>query len=462
MFSVNTYIKRREKLKKKFSNGIILFPGNGEVPFNYRANTYRFRQDSNFIYFFGLDLPNLAAIIDVDNNKEIIFGNDPDQDELIWSGLQITISELAKKSGINSTFPFIKLLEFIKTAIAKGRKIHFAPVYRSEVLIQLSNIFNSKPDEINKNFSEELIHKIIELRSTKDEEEILEIEQMIEVAWKMHTTAMKMAKPGIPEREIAGFIEGICLSFSNDVSFPIICSVRGEILHNPYFLNTLKEGQLLLVDAGAESLNHYASDITRTIPVGGKFNTLQRDIYEIVLNANLKVIDIARPGLSFHEAHIAAARIIANGLKDTGIMKGNVDDAVNAGAHTLFFPHGLGHMLGLDAHDMESLGENNVGYNKEFIRSNQFGLSNLRMARKLEQNFVITDEPGIYFIPSLIDIWKAEKKCKEFINYEEIENFKNFGGIRIEDDLLITQNGCKVLGKPIPKTIREIEDTCQS
>jgi Xaa-Pro aminopeptidase len=460
MFSAETYINRRERLKKILENGIILFPGNGETPFNYTSNTYRFRQDSNFLYFFGLDLPNLAAIIDIDNNRDIIFGNVPDQDELIWNGIQPSIPDLATESGVNSVFPVFKLDDYIKTALAKDRKIHFAPVYRSEVILLLSNIFKWKSDKINNKFSKKLIHAIIELRSTKDEVEILEIEQMIEVAWKMHITAMKMAKPGITEREIAGYLEGICLSSCSAVSYPIICSVRGEILHNPNFFNTLKEGQLLLVDAGAESLDHYASDITRTIPVGGKFSTIQREIYEIVLKANLEVINIARSGLSYLDAHFVAARAITQGLIDIGIMKGNVDDAVNTGAHALFFPHGLGHMLGLDVHDMESLGENYVGYNKEYLRSNQFGLTNLRMARKLEQNFVVTDEPGIYFIPPLIDIWEAEKKCKEFINYDRLKYFKDFGGIRIEDDLLIADDGCRVLGKPIPKTISEVEDTC--
>jgi Xaa-Pro aminopeptidase len=457
MFSTSTYINRRESLKSFLKSGIIFFPGNQEAPFNYSSNAYRFRQDSNFLYFWGIDLPNLAAIIDLDSNEEIVFGDDPETDDIIWTGPLSKIKELALKSGVTKSLHFSELNKILKDSKHKNRLVHFVPPYRGETKIQMSLLLECKIEELNKLASTELIKAIVKLRSIKDKLEIEEIEKMVDVAYLMHTDAMKMAKPGISEREIAGVIEGICLSNGYAVSFSSICSIHGEILHNPYYNNILEKGKLLLVDAGVESLMHYASDITRTTPVGKKFDSRQRDIYEIVLNANLEVIRISKPGLPYSNVHMTAARVIADGLKSVGLMKGNTDEAVSEGAHALFFPHGLGHMLGLDVHDMEGLGEDNVGYDTDFVRSDQFGLAYLRMAKKLEAGFVITDEPGIYFIPTLIDQWKAEKKFAKFLNYEQLEKYKNFGGIRIEDDLLITENGCRVLGKPIPKTIYELE-----
>jgi Xaa-Pro aminopeptidase len=365
---------------------------------------------------------------------------------------------LALKSGIKKTLPFSDIYKILKDSRHKKRSIHFVRIYRGETKIQMASLLECKIEELNNLASTDLTKAIIKLRSTKDELEIKDIENMVDVAYLMHTTAMKMAEPGISEREIAGAIEGVCLSKGYAVSFTSICSVHGEILHNPYYNNILEKGKLFLVDAGSESLMHYASDITRTTPVGKKFDSRQRDIYEIVLKANLEVIRISKPGLPYKDVHMVAARVIADGLKSVGLIKGNTDEFVSKGAHALFFPHGLGHMLGLDVHDMEGLGEDFVGYDNDFSRSDQFGLAYLRLAKKLEPGFVVTDEPGIYFIPTLIDQWKAEKKFIDFINYEKLEKYKNFGGIRIEDDLLITENGCRVLGKPIPKTIFEVEN----
>jgi Xaa-Pro aminopeptidase len=458
MFPTDTYIKRRQSLKNYLKSGVIFFPGNQESPYNYTSNAYRFRQDSNFLYFWGMDLPNLAAIIDLDSNEEIVFGDDPETSDIVWTGPLPKIKELALKSGVTKTLLFSELNNLIKDYKHKKRPIHFAPPYRGEIKIQMSALLECKIEDLSNLASKELIKAIVKLRSIKDKLEIKEIENMVEVAFLMHTTAMKMARPGATEREIAGVIEGICLSNSYAVSFSSICSIHGEILHNPYYNNVLEKGKLFLADAGSESLMHYASDITRTTPVAKKFDSRQRDIYEIVLNANLEVIRISKPGLLYRDIHLAAAKIIVDGLKSIGLMKGNSDEAVSEGAHAIFFPHGLGHMLGLDVHDMEGLGEDYVGYDSNISRSEQFGLAYLRMARKLEPGFVITDEPGIYFIPSLINQWKVEKQFTEFINYDKLEEYKDFGGIRIEDDLLITENGCKVLGKPIPKTIDEIEN----
>ena len=459
MFSTDIYIKRRKDLKLKLGVGIILFVGNQDVGYNYRSNPYKFRQESNFLYFWGLDIQNLVAIVDIDNNEEIIFGDSPNIDDKIWSGIQPSLEELAALSGVSKVMNLSKVSDFIFKAKSLNIPIHFLPAYRGETHIFLAELLQIKATSLNEFASKKLIQSIIDLRSKKDILEVQEIEQMISVAQKMHTRAIHMAQSGIVERNIAAEIEGICLSSAYNVSFPTICTVHGEILHNPYLGNVLHKGKLLLTDAGAESFLHYASDITRTCPVGGKFNSKQNGIYNIVLNANKKVIEIAAPNITYKEVHLAASLEITKGLISMGIMKGDAQEAVNKGAHTLFFPHGIGHMLGLDVHDMEGLGEDFVGYNAEIRRSEEFGLSNLRMARKLETDFVVTNEPGIYFIPILIDQWEKEKKFSEFINYNKLNDYRDFGGIRIEDDLIITEKGCRNLSASIPKEVNEIENT---
>jgi len=457
MFDAKGYTERRNQLRSKLSSGIILIPGNQEASMNYPANTYHYRQDSNFLYYFGLDHPDLAGVMDIDESTDYIFGNDVDIDDIIWMGFQPSMKDRALKAGVENTAPFGQLAGFLQDAIRNGRRIHITPPYRGKTMIQMESLLDTHHSEIKKFVSEDLIRAIVDMRSVKDEYEINEIEGAVDVAYEMHTTAMKMAKPGIVEQEIVGAIEGISISKGGPVSFPIILSMDGQTLHNHYHGNTLAEGRMLVVDAGSESWLRYCSDITRTVPVGGRFNQRQKEIYEIVLKANVDTIAAIRPGISYKEIHLLAARIIASGLKDLGLMKGDVDEAVAAGAHALFFPHGLGHMMGMDVHDMEGLGENYVGYDNEIKRSDQFGLAFLRLGRKLEQGFVLTDEPGIYFIPSLIDLWKGEGKFNDFINYDKVETYKDFGGIRIEDDILVTDTGYKVLGKPIPKTVAEVE-----
>ena len=457
MFDAEIYKTRRNNLRNELPEGIILFPGNKDVAFNYPANTYSFRQDSTFSYFFGLDHPDFAGVMDLDNGLDYLFGNDVDIDDIIWMGKQPTVNEQALRVGIVNSAPLKDLEEFLKTALSKGRKIHFIPPYRGETIIQLSDLLSIPHSDIRSNASAELIKAVVKLRMIKDEDEIGEIEKMVNVAWLMHTTAMKMAKPGIVEQEIAGTIEGIALANAGPVSFPVILTINGQTLHNHYHGNVLTEGRMLVIDAGCESASHYASDITRTVPVGGKFSQRQREIYEIVLNANTVATKAVKPGIFFRDIHLLAAAEIMKGLKNIGLMKGDVDEAVSKGAHTLFFPHGLGHPLGLDVHDLEGMGENYVGYDEETVRSKEFGLSFLRFARRLQTGFVMTIEPGIYFIPELIDIWKSENKLSEFINYDKVETYKDFGGIRIEDDVLVTETGYRVLGKPIPKTVAEIE-----
>jgi Xaa-Pro aminopeptidase len=457
MFEAKVYTDRRNRLRKELNGGLILILGNPEASYNYPANTYAFRQDSNFLYFFGLDHPDLAGVIDLDNGEDYLFGNDVDIDDIIWMGPQALMSQQAVLTGIRNSAPLNALPKMIADAKAKGRRIHFVPPYRGETYMQINNLLNIPVGDVRNHVSIELIKGIIKLRSVKDELEIAEIDKAVDIAYEMHTTSMRMAKPGIIEREISGTIEGISLARGGPVSFPIILSIHGETLHNHYHGNVLRKGKMLVTDAGAETPLHYASDITRTVPVGGKFDQRQKDIYEIVLEANMKTIESTKPGIMNRELHLMAAKIIASGLKNLGLMTGNVDDAVQKGAHAMFFPHGLGHMLGLDVHDMEGMGENYIGYNDKVKRSDQFGTSFLRLGKEHQPGFVFTIEPGIYFIPALIDKWRAEKKFTEFINYTKLESFKDFGGIRIEDDILVTKTGHKVLGKPIPKTVAEVE-----
>jgi Xaa-Pro dipeptidase len=458
MFDTSIYTERRKILKEKFDSGLILFLGNEDSPANYTANTYNFRQDSTFLYFFGVDRPGYAATIDIDNNLETLFGNDSTLDEIVWTGPQPTVNDYAEIVGVKRATSTEKLSEQIIGAIKRGRKIHFLPQYRLENIMKLATLSGLKSENVNDYASEKLIKAVVAQRSVKSSEEISEMDEAVDIAAKMHLAAMKMVKPDIDEKKIAGMIEGIALSLGYGLSFRPIVSINGQTLHNPYYENKMKTGDLLVNDSGAESRLHYASDITRTIPVGGKFSDMQKEIYQIVLKAETNAINLVKPGITNKELHLEAAKDIASGLIEIGLMFGNAEEAVNAGAHTLFFPHGLGHMLGLDVHDMEGLGEEYVGYDETVNRSDDFGLKYLRLAKTLQPGYVFTIEPGIYFIPELIDMWKSQNRLSEFINYDMLETYTSFGGIRIEDDVLVTEDGYRVLGsKPIPKSVEEVE-----
>lgn len=460
MFEAQTYIERRKNLKEKLGSGLLLFLGNNESPENYVANTYSFRQDSTFLYYFGLDLPGLSAIIDVDSNTSILYGNELSVDDVVWMGSQPGLAELAEKGGIDRSEEYSNLINVLSAVLKNGRKIHFLPQYRAEQKLELSRLIGIQPNRINDYASKELIRAVVEQRSVKSNEEIKEIDAAVDIAYRMHTSAMKIIKPGITEKKIAGMIEGIALSLGAGLSFRPIVSINGEILHNPYHENEIQEDSLLVIDSGAETDMHYASDITRTIPGNGKFTDKHRSIYEIVLRSQMNAIENVKPGITNKELHLIAAKAIVEGLSGLGIMHGNVDEAVQVGAHALFFPHGLGHMMGLDVHDMEGLGEDYVGYDENIKRSDQFGLAYLRLAKELKPGYVFTIEPGIYFIPALINKWKEENKFTEFINYERVEDYRDFGGIRIEDNILVTEDSYRILGKPIPKTVDEIESIC--
>jgi Xaa-Pro aminopeptidase len=460
MFKSEVYIKRREELHKKLRSGIALFISNVEAPMNYPDNTYHFRQDSDFLYFFGLDLPGFIGLLDFDSGKDKIFGNDYEIDDIIWMGPQPVVKELASKCGITDSAPVSKLEDTIKDALSKKRKIHFLPPYRGETKMTLAKLLKENPCQMKTQASVDLIKAVISMRSIKEKVEIDEIEKAVDIAYDMHVTAMKMCKQGVKEQDIFGTIEGIALAKGGGTSFPIILSINGQTLHNHSHGNVLTKGKMMVTDAGAETNLHYASDITRTTPVGGKFNQKQKDIYEIVLKANTEAIKATKPGISNRDLHFMACKIITTEMKNLGLMKGDVDEAVAAGAHALFMPHGLGHMMGLDVHDMEALGENFIGYNDEVKRSDQFGTAFLRFALPYKPGHVFTVEPGCYFIPELIEKWKTEGKFKEFINYSKIEAYMSIGGIRIEDNVLITEKGHKLLGKPIPKTVNQVESIC--
>lgn len=460
MFKSDVYVKRRACLQGMIKSGLGLFTGSIEAPMNYPGNPYHFRQDSDFLYYFGIDLPGFIGLMDFNTGKDWIFGNDADMDDIVWMGPQPTVSDLALKCGVVNTAPLAKLESIIKEAVSKKRRIHFLPPYRGETKITLGKLLRENPCQMKTFASTELIKAVVAMRSIKEQAEVDEIEKALKVAYDMHVTAMKMCKPGVKEQEIFGTIEGIAYTEGAGPAFPVILSINGQTLHNHNHGNVLQKGRMMVNDSGAESRLHYSSDITRTTPVGGKFSQKQKEIYEIVLKANTESIEATRPGLSNLNLHLNACRIIASSLKELRLMKGDVDEAVAAGAHALFMPHGLGHMMGLDVHDMEALGEDYIGYNEKVRRSDQFGLAFLRFALPYKPGHVFTVEPGCYFIPELIDLWKSEGKFTEFINYDKLATWRDFGGVRIEDDVLITEKGHKLLGKPIPKTISEVEAIC--
>ncbi len=456
MFNREIYIQRREELINKVESGIILMPGNDEVPMNYASNPYYFRQDSTFLYYFGLDLPGLSGVIDVDENDCILFGDDPGLDDIIWMGPQESLTDQAAEVGIENVSPSRNLENVLNKAIKDDRTVHFLPPYREEQTAKYASTLHIKGELVLKKASVNLTKAVIEQRSVKIDEEIKEIEKAHAIAYEMHTTAMRMAKAGIYERDIAGAIEGIALAAGGYVAFPVILSRHGEILHNHHHSNLLRDGDMVINDSGAENFMHYASDITRTFPVSGKFTIQQREIYEIVLKAQKETINSIKPGEKNKDIHLKAATIITDGLKDLGLMRGDTSEAVKKGAHALFFPHGLGHMMGLDVHDMENLGEDLVGYDKEVKRSDQFGLAYLRLGKKLQPGYVLTIEPGIYFIPELIRTWQKEKKFEEYIDYGRLGDYIEFGGIRIEDDIVVTEDGHRIIGTilfPITTTL---------
>lgn len=460
MFPKKTYIERRQILKNLVNDGIIILFGNNESPCNYPANGYYpFRQDSTFLYYFGIQEIGLIGVIDVNSGEEWLLGNDVEVEDIVWYGSVPTISDLAESVGVGNSAPFNKIETIIKDAQAKGRKIHFLPPYRHDNQILIMDLLGIHPSKQKEAASLELIKAVVKMRSTKTQEEIEELERASIIGYEMHTQAMRLVRPGRTEKYIAGRIDGVAHSLGAHESFGTIFSQHGEIMHGSPSMNKLEDGRLVLCDCGGETINNYCSDHTRTMPVNGKYTTRQKDIYDIVDECHDLALDVAKPGVKYFDVHMAVCRHMTVRLKELGLMKGDVDEAVAQGAHAMFLPHGLGHMMGMDVHDMEGLGQIHVGFDEE-TRPNleQFGTNCLRMGRRLEEGFVITDEPGIYFIPALIDDWKASGHCKDFLNFDLLETYKDFGGIRIEDDILITKEGCRFLGeKRIPYHTADIE-----
>ncbi len=458
MFTKDIYMKRRQELKAKISRGVAFFMGNHEAPCNYTDNTFHFRQDSTFLYYFGLDEPDLAAAIDFESGDEFLFADDVSLDDVVWTGPLPKMQEKAELVGLHKTLPRKDLASFIQKSLRAGRKVHFLPPYRADNQIEIMDMLGIHPSLQKEAASEELIRAVVAMRMVKQPEEIAQIDLACNTGYAMHYAVMAHARIGMVEQELAGMMEGISVSGGYMPSFPIILTQNGEVMHGHGHRQILTDGRLLLMDAGAETFEHYASDFTRTIPCNGKFTGIQKDLYNLVLKANNHCIAMCAPGVPYKQVHLAAAQIMVDGLKDLGFMKGDTQEAVAAGAHAAFWPCGLGHNMGLDVHDMEDLGENFVGYDHTVSRNMQFGLKSLRMARALEAGNVMTVEPGFYFIPTLLETWKKECHNAAYINFDKCVPYYTFGGIRIEDDVLITPTGSRLLGaKRLPVTVEEIE-----
>ncbi len=454
--SAEIYRDRRNKIREAVGGGVILWLGHMMQPRNYTDNAFPFRQNSHFLYFTGLADPDLALLSYPDRDYDVLFSKPTTMDDIIWSGASEERMKMARQAGIETIEDIGRLGVYLTKAQSQRLTIHYLPPYQASSLFRIAELLVVEPSEVTAGASQSLKEAVARQRSIKSELEVHEIEEALRITDHMHRRAMAVAKPGIFEYEVAGEMQAVALRSNFPQAFTPIVTVRGQVLHNHSYDNVLEDGQLMINDSGAETPSGYAADITRTFPVNGQFSPVQREIYETVLNMQLGAIEIIKPGITYREVHLHASRILAERMNKMGLMKGDPAAAVEAGAHALFFPHGLGHMMGLDVHDMEDLGDV-VGYPKGEARSSQFGLNFLRLSRPLEEGFVLTVEPGIYFIPALIDRWVEEKRHKEFIAYDKLAPFRTFGGCRIEDDVLVTGTGARVLGPGIPKTIAEVE-----
>ncbi|WP_162055123.1 aminopeptidase P family protein [Pontibacter pamirensis] len=457
MFHKEDYVQRRAQLKKQVGSGLILLLGNEESSMNYKDNWYHFRQDSSFLYFIGLDKPGLAAVIDIDKDTVTIYGDEATVDDIVWIGVQQSLREEAEGAGVSVTKPSGVLASEVKNAVSRQQPVHFLPPYRPEHLLKLSSWLGVPPHLVQKKASVPLIKAVVAQRSIKSPEEVAEIEKAVNISVDMHLAAAGFAAAGMTEAEVASQLYETAVRAGGKLAFPAILTVNGQILHNHYTSTVLQKGQLVICDSGAETAMHYGGDLTRTFPVDKQFTNQQKELYEIVLHAHTSAVDMLKPGVLYKDVHLEACEKLVEELQQIGLMKGDVQEAVAQGAHAQFFPCGLGHMMGLDTHDMENLGEEYVGYTEDLKKSTQFGLKSLRLGRALEEGFVLTVEPGLYFNPNLMDMWAAENKFTQFINYNKLEAFRDFGGIRIEEDFLITPEGSRLLGKPLPKTVEGIE-----
>lgn len=463
LFSKSTYVERRNELKKLVGSGLIVLFGNNDSPANYPSNTYKFRQDSSFLYYFGLHRNGLVGVIDVDNDREYLVGDEIDIEDIVWYGSVTSVAEMAEMTGVARTAAMRELPAIVESAKAQGEEVLFLPPYRFDNQIQIMDLLGIHPSQQKAAASLKLIAAVVKMRTTKTEEEIAELERAAEIGYEMHTTAMRLCRPGITEQYIGGMVDGIANAYGCMVSFQTIATQHGEVMHGNPSPAKLEAGRLMLVDAGAETNENYCSDNTRTTPVSGVFTQKQKDIYNIVVECHDHVLEVAKPGVKWWDVHFAVCRIITERLQQLGLMKGDVEESLKAGAHAMFLPHGLGHSMGMDVHDMEGLGQVYVGFDNEVRPSTQFGTNALRFGRRLQKGFVITDEPGIYFIPALIDDWKKNGTNAQFLNFDKIDEYRDFGGIRIEDDVLITDEGCRFIGsKRIPYHVEDVEEFMRS
>ena len=458
MFAKETYISRRNELARRVGRGLILLPGNPEVPNNYPNNTYYFRQDSTFRYYFGLDIPSMMGVIDAESGEAMLFGDDFTVEDIIWTGPMPTIAEQGAEVGVERTFPLAEVRTLLRKAIEQNRPVHYLPPYRAELKISLAELLGIRLDMLHERKSLDLMFAVAEMREKKSAEEVEALERAFKIGYQMHITAMRMCRPGVVEREIAGRLEGIAKSYGQGVSFPTIVTQHGEILHNHNHDGVLEAGRLLLVDGGGESVEGYCSDHTRTYPVSGKFTDLQRDIYNIVLRAHGEVKDLIKPGMMYNDIHRAAYLSLADGLKGMGLIKSTPEDAVAAGALYLFMPHGLGHGMGMDVHDLENIGERSFDFTTVAERAAASATCIHRSTWRVEPGTVMSDEPGIYFIPALIDKCRAEGKFAGIVDYDALDAYRTFGGIRVEDDVLVTETGSRFIGdKLLPLSVEELE-----
>lgn len=463
LFSKSTYVERRNELKKLVGSGLIVLFGNNDSPANYPSNTYKFRQDSSFLYYFGLHRNGLVGVIDVDNDREYLVGDEIDIEDIVWYGSVTSVAEMAEMTGVARTAAMRELPAIVESAKAQGEEVHFLPPYRFDNQIQITDLLGIHPSQQKAAASLKLIAAVVKMRTTKTEEEIAELERAAEIGYEMHTTAMRLCRPGVTEQYIGGMVDGIANAYGCMVSFQTIATQHGEVMHGNPSPAKLEAGRLMLVDAGAETNENYCSDNTRTTPVSGVFTQKQKDIYNIVVECHDHVLEVAKPGVKWWDVHFAVCRIITERLQQLGLMKGDVEESLKAGAHAMFLPHGLGHSMGMDVHDMEGLGQVYVGFDNEVRPSTQFGTNALRFGRRLQKGFVVTDEPGIYFIPALIDDWKKNGTNAQFLNFDKIDEYRDFGGIRIEDDVLITDEGCRFIGsKRIPYHVEDVEEFMRS
>lgn len=463
LFSKSTYVERRNELKKLVGSGLIVLFGNNDSPANYPSNTYKFRQDSSFLYYFGLHRNGLVGVIDVDNDREYLVGDEIDIEDIVWYGSVTSVAEMAEMTGVARTAAMRELPAIVESAKVQGEEVHFLPPYRFDNQIQIMDLLGIHPSQQKAAASLKLIAAVVKMRTTKTEEEIAELERAAEIGYEMHTTAMRLCRPGVTEQYIGGMVDGIANAYGCMVSFQTIATQHGEVMHGNPSPTKLEAGRLMLVDAGAETNENYCSDNTRTTPVSGVFTQKQKDIYNIVVECHDHVLEVAKPGVKWWDVHFAVCRIITERLQQLGLMKGDVEESLKAGAHAMFLPHGLGHSMGMDVHDMEGLGQVYVGFDKEVRPSTQFGTNALRFGRRLQKGFVVTDEPGIYFIPALIDDWKKNGTNAQFLNFDKIDEYRDFGGIRIEDDVLITDEGCRFIGsKRIPYHVEDVEEFMRS